>query len=165
MARTTKKTTSAGGHVETREELLAKLEALDTNAEIARLKDDVKRLEAQVADLVAQRKQLTDDNAQWVRDFEAIARVVRPIDNRRTVRITFGAPVVPTPSGASSASPSAAPARDLAAGAPKVSQGELGKFFPELSGPSVPVTADDAPRFKDDVGVETVEASDKATAE
>lgn len=117
MARTTKKTTSA---VETREELLAKLEALDTNAETARLKDEVKRLEAQVADLVAQRKQLSDDNASWAREFEAIAKVVRPIDNRRTVRITtYGAPVTATPSGASSPTLSAAPARDLAAGAPK----------------------------------------------
>ncbi|MFC3725803.1 cell division protein ZapB [Neoaquamicrobium sediminum] len=159
MARTTKKTTPSS--VETREELLAKLEALDTNAEIARLKDEVKRLEAQVADLIAQRKQLSDDNAQWVRDFEAIARVVRPIDNRRTVRITYGAPVTASPSP----TPGAVPARNLAAGAPKVSQGELGKFFPELSGPSVPVTADDAPTFNDDVGGETVAASDKATAE
>lgn len=163
MARTTKKTTSAGGHVETREELLAKLEALDTNAEIARLKDEVTRLEAQVAGLIAERKQLSDDNASWAREFETIAKVVRPIDNRRTVRITFGAPVVPTPG----ATPNATVSRSLAAGAPKVSQGELGKFFPELSGPSVPVTADDAPTFNDDEAVSTTKVveTDLATAE
>ncbi|TYR33766.1 hypothetical protein FY036_06880 [Mesorhizobium microcysteis] len=111
---------------ETREELLAKLEAIDNSTEIAQLKAEVTRLTTDNALLINQRKASEMKLARMMDDFETLRKVLAPIE-RRNSRLTIG-----VATGTTTVAHKAPVVRDLSAGAPMVTHAELEKFFPEL---------------------------------
>lgn len=133
---------------ETREELLAKLDALDNSTEIAQLKAEVARLTTDNALLINQRKASETKLARMMDDFETLRKVFAPIERRNT-RLTIG-----TAMGVSAVASPAPVVRDLSAGAPKVTHAELETFLPELGGATV-VVAEDAVGVPEGAATET----------
>ena len=144
----------------TREELLAQLDALDNSTEVATLKAEVARLTEENASLLSQRRTLEgqlkheQDAMQTIRDAlrkvdirnkpigpaanpelaEAAARASRMEMIEVRLGIQRG---THDPATGLSYTVETKPQRDLSAGTPKVTQGELARLFPELNGPEV----------------------------
>ncbi|UCI26723.1 hypothetical protein [Mesorhizobium sp. B2-8-5] len=144
----------------TREELLAQLDALDNSTEIGRLNAEVSRLTEENTSLTVQRREL-DRQLKLERDaMQLVREAIRKVDVRTR---SHGADRLAGVADAADRSDRMAlaevrlgikrgthdpatglpyttetkPQRDLAAGAPRVTQKELTSFFPALSGPEV----------------------------
>ncbi|WP_192177719.1 cell division protein ZapB [Mesorhizobium amorphae] len=149
----------------TREELLAQLDALDNSTEVGKLTAEVSRLTEENASLLSQRRELERQLKQERDALQTIREALCTVDVQTR---TYGAdrPGYAEMQAASERSSLMAlaevqhgmrkgthdpatglpytadtqPPRDLTSGAPKVTKGELERFFPSLSGASVDVT-------------------------
>jgi hypothetical protein len=152
----------------TREELLAQIEALDNSTETAKLKAEVSRLTEEVASLTAQRNDLEKQVRQFEKNMDTIRQAVGGMDRRARTHGASEASVALREATANAARLSLAhvrlgiqsgthdpltgleytadtkPVRDLTAGAPKVTKGELDRIFPELADPVNYITEADA---------------------
>lgn len=151
-----------------REELIAQLEALDTSTEIAKLEAEASRLTKEVASLTAQRTSLEKQVRQFEKDMDTIRQAVGGIDRRSRTHGSSEHSQSLREAAAAAARKSMThvrigiqkgthdpvtgleytadtkPVRDLSAGTPKVTSGELERIFPELAGPVNYITEEDA---------------------
>ncbi|MBZ9760993.1 hypothetical protein LB553_08900 [Mesorhizobium sp. CA8] len=149
----------------TREELLAQLDALDNSTEIGKLNAEIARLTNENSTLVRQRQELERQLKQEREAMQLVREAIRKVDVRtrshgadrpghaegaaaadradRMAMAEVRAGIVRGTHDPATGLPYTAetkPQRDLAAGAPRVTQKELTSFFPALSGPEVDVT-------------------------
>ncbi|RWB91330.1 MAG: hypothetical protein EOQ52_07885 [Mesorhizobium sp.] len=158
---------------QSREELLAQLDALDHSTEVGKLNAEVARLTAENTSLVAQRQELERQLKQEREAMQLVREAIRKVDVRTR---SHGADRPGFAESAAAAERSdrmalaevragiqrgthdpatgllytaeTKPQRSLEAGTPKVTKTELTSFFPALSGPEVDAT-DNADRLLD----------------
>lgn len=145
---------------QTREALLASLAELDNATEVGNLQAEIDRLNREVASLVSQRSELEKRNRLMGDTISEIHKVLRDSTVRGRSYGTSGSrnAILLEAAQATAArananiqigiqngthdpatglpyTPDTKPQRDLSAGAPQVTLGELTKFFPEMNGP------------------------------
>ncbi|MDW9499148.1 hypothetical protein GOB08_11725 [Sinorhizobium meliloti] len=147
---------------QTRDSLLAALAELDNSTEVSRLQAEIARLTAEVSSLVSQRTALEKENRSVKDTLSAIHGVLRGGELRQRTHGTSSTRAANLQGVAQRTATLASaqarlgiqqgthdpdtglpftkdtkPQRDLSAGAPQVTEGELAAFFPALSGPTV----------------------------
>lgn len=162
-----------------REELLAQLQAIDNSTEVAKLKADVSTLTEEKASLTGQRDELQKRVRNLEKSMSTIREAVRaqditnrPLTNRLNADDAAQAEasrrfdLAHVQAGVANGThdpvtgleftDETRPVRDLSAGSPKVSKGELERLFPQLGGSTVEMSdADVEASIAADVGALT----------